>query len=318
VNTRAWLRILDSWKAIDDRIARDLPSGKGDLGGDETALALGDLRKSLAVELKTLTEALRVILTADRAAELGTSGQSDAAMKDVLKPEVDREIQEMLAPLTIHIDERVLRKLSPSLGASWNRLQHDLIHSDDGGAVFYERLGRLLDSTSSSPLVLEVYAFCLSAGFFGRHLDEPEKVTSYRDRLARALTTPAAAASEEPAAAKAATKVRAPAIYYVAGVILGIVLVVILRAAFPFPSSSSRATTTEGSHAAGTDVRSRSTARSVEPEAPEPTPAHALESTPAGRDPGSERPAADAVVVNRGKVRQRQRGISNRPPLGRQ
>lgn len=236
MKTRAWEAILKAWADVDARIAQDLPSGSGDLDEGGFQVMLTDLRLALTQRLAQLSLDLREIEIASLRADLAQGGdsaagsQQDQARQDAaLKREADAEIQQIFAPLTIHIDERVLLLLPPTLGGSWSRLQGDVIQSDDGGAVFYDYLDNLLASARPPQMVLEVYAFCLSEGFFGRYLEAPERIQAYRDEIARRIPVPVV--SEKKGSAQLArAKVVSPYVYYGIAAVAVILLVIVARA----------------------------------------------------------------------------------------
>lgn len=261
MKTRAWEAILSAWADVDARIAQDLPSGKGDLGGADVGTGLADLRYALAQRLAQLSLKLREIDVASMRAELAKDGggvsaassaQDQARLDEALKREADAEIQKIFEPLTMHIDERVLLRLPPDLSGSWERLQGDVIHSDDGGAVFYDCLDTLLASARPSELVLEVYSFCLSEGFFGRYADAPEKIQAYRDEIASRIPIPRIPIKNEPLPPPR-TKVVSPYVYYGIAALVVIVIVLVARALVPSSHASM-----EGSHDAGSGPQIRS------------------------------------------------------------
>lgn len=173
MSPEAWQVILDAWDAIGQRIDRAFPSGRGDVvarrpPGDTSWL--DQVRGELNVRFAELAYGLRGL------------GHADA------------EIHQVLEPLAIFLDERVLVRLPPAVGPSWSRLQTDLIGSDDGGVIFYERLDALLGAPHPSKLALQVYRFCLAEGFCGNLVDERPELQRYSDALATAILRDAPAA----------------------------------------------------------------------------------------------------------------------------
>jgi len=258
VKTRAWKAILSAWADVDARIAQDLPSGSGELDEGDFEVMLADLRLALTQRLAQLSLELREIEIARLRADLTENGaasspQDQARLDEALKREADAEIQQIFAPITIHIDERVLLLLPPTRSTSWSRLQGDVIQSDDGGAVFYDYLDNLLAQSRAPQLVLEVYSFCLSEGFFGRYIEAPERIQAYREEIARRIPTPVVTKTTNESRAPARTKVMPPYVYYGIAALIVILIILLARALMPtsHPYSGS-------SHAAGARPEIRS------------------------------------------------------------
>jgi hypothetical protein len=117
----------------------------------------------------------------------------------VLSPPHPAEVTiEVLVPFVFFLDEYVQKRLAtrswsePPGGVPWSLLQRDLFPEGDGdgGDVFFERAAELLAGDNPHPLVLQAYLVCLSAGFAGRHFDEPEVLEGIRRRLADRLPKP--------------------------------------------------------------------------------------------------------------------------------
>jgi type IV/VI secretion system ImpK/VasF family protein len=239
MSARAWEAILTAWSDADALVETTLPSGAGD-GDARLEARLDQLRADLSTRLLgQLIPRLRSILTAEARLQLGLAADArdaelDSADASALAARgADDEVQQMIVPLAVHLDERVLGRLPPRFGPSWMRLQEDVIKSDDGGVKFYQNLDELLASPQASPLVLEVYLFCLCEGFFGRYIDEPERVTDYKDRIARRLPAPLATtgkgATGSPAPI-ASPKVLPAPVYYVVAVAAALLVILLLRA----------------------------------------------------------------------------------------
>lgn len=88
-----------------------------------------------------------------------------------------------LFPIVVYVDELV--KLSTS-GASnrWEPLQSLFYEVDNGGELFFTYLDERLDQQETNPLVLEIFYYCLAAGFTGAHQRDRQKIESYQSRLA--------------------------------------------------------------------------------------------------------------------------------------
>ena len=196
MSARAWEAILAAWSDLDATLTATLPSGEGG-GKDAFEPRLSELREALCARLAQLTSRLRSILSAEARMELSgdASSAGSEGMDALIARRADDEVEQVIVPLAIHVDERVLGRLPPRIGSTWVRVQEDVIHSDDGGVVFYEKLDALLASVEARALVLEVYLFCLCEGFFGRYIDEPERINGYRDRIAQRLPRPATSSS---------------------------------------------------------------------------------------------------------------------------
>jgi type IV/VI secretion system ImpK/VasF family protein len=216
VRPDVWKVILDAWSGMGQALEQTLPSGRGDVGvkpkpGDTSAMDL--LRDDLKRRLADLVDGLK---------RLG----------------VDHgEIAQALVPLTIHLDERVLLRLPAAIGPSWHRLQHDVIHSDDGGVVFYKRIDTLLrPDAHPSPLALELYYFCLNEGFWGVLGDDRTKLQRYKDELATAIrrAEPVPALAPEPSPAPSAPAAPLPAplrrerTYYLVAAVVAILLAILI------------------------------------------------------------------------------------------
>jgi type VI protein secretion system component VasF len=115
-----------------------------------------------------------------------------AALASLGVPE--REISQVIEPLAIFTDERVLLRLPPEAAMSYGRLEYDLHQSNDGGLRFYQNADHLL-RPGASELAREVYAFCLNEGFAGALADDRPRLQHYRDAFAQTIL-----ASQPPAA----------------------------------------------------------------------------------------------------------------------
>jgi len=161
VDLRVWTEILGSYRELSDLIARSFADPEAPL--DLVALR-GSMRRKL--------EALRVSLGAFMPAE---------------------QAVEVLVPLLFLFDERVLGRLgaiSISRELAWPLLQRDLFPAEDGGDVFFERVDEVYRREDQT-LLLEVYLFCLQAGFEGCYSDDPAAITRWKAKLAERVAVPA-------------------------------------------------------------------------------------------------------------------------------
>lgn len=239
MSARAWEAILAAWSNLDALVAAAVPSGAGD-GDAALEGRLGKLREDLSARLGQLIPQLRSILTAESRQQLGLPGYAtgpgpDPAEANALAARgAEDEVEQTIVPLVVHLDERVLGRLPERLRPSWHRLQEDVIDSDNGGEVFYDKLEALLASPLASPLVLEVYLFCLCEEFFGRYYEDREQIAVYKARLARRLPAPLRATAKGASSASAGptrTRKALPAwVYYVAAVAAAVLLILLLRA----------------------------------------------------------------------------------------
>ncbi len=247
MSARAWEAILASWSAMNETIGATLPHGMVKTR-QEMASLLVELRAHLFEQLAFLITRLRSILNEASRQKLGLTGESVQARSpkpDALEARMlfahgtDDEVQQIIEPLTIYLDERVLGRLPPRLSPLWMRMQEEVIHSDDGGAVFYSKLDKLLDTPHASWLVLEVYLFCLCEGFFGRYVDEPEQVQSYKDRIARRLPAPSFVPTSRPDGVGPSesmslltvgtSRMWHPAMYYAVAAVIAVVAIYLIR-----------------------------------------------------------------------------------------
>lgn len=167
-------------------------------------------RESLGAPIEALRAALQRALPEPRA----LPGQSYAEV--------------IFAAVLIHLDERELAhggELSAASGGVLLQTQYADLY--DGGEEFFVCLERALRAPAPPGLVLQLFLFCLRAGFCGRYpeLDDPGRL-AYVDELSRRVGKPPAA-SEVSWPAPALERIagaRFPFLLYVAGV-LALVLV---------------------------------------------------------------------------------------------
>jgi hypothetical protein len=231
----AWKAILDAWAAANALLQKRLPSG-----GSDGEACLARIHEELSTRwLPELRSRLQLILTGEArqgrglAAGVSDTGQH-AAEASAFSARVEAEVEKILGPLAVHLDERVLTRLPPQLGPSWTRLQESLIQSDDGGLWFYESLEGLLRRPPQAPdLVLEVYLFCLCEGFSGRYIDEPDPIADYKKRIARRLPAQHAKMTKRAGgedAPREPPKVLPAPVYYIVAVVAALLSILLLRA----------------------------------------------------------------------------------------
>lgn len=100
------------------------------------------------------------------------------------------EVESAQRPFVYLVDELVLRRLAEGDQPNWRLLQYHLFGEDSGGDLFYELADAKLLRPDPSPLVYEMFYFCLTAGFGGRHLGNHAKLREYRERLAALIPRP--------------------------------------------------------------------------------------------------------------------------------
>jgi type IV/VI secretion system ImpK/VasF family protein len=137
------------------------------------ALALGRPSRSSS-ELRPLRAELRKQLVALKA-ELTTR-----------LPE--RESYLALFALVVHLDEIVRTNFPDADHTIWPLLQKELFDTDRGGELFYQSLTELLESQRLSPVLYQVYYFCLSVGFAGKYAQAPERRAQVMKKLRDWLT----------------------------------------------------------------------------------------------------------------------------------
>jgi hypothetical protein len=137
--------------------------------------------------------------------------------------------ERMFAALLIHYDERELSQSDALSGAgAAELLQTEYANLYDGGEQFFVFLERALRAPAPPGLVLQLFLFCLRAGFCGRYpgLEEPERL-AYQDELSRRVGKRPSEASEMGLVAAPFERIEGasfPHFLYVAGV-LALVLV---------------------------------------------------------------------------------------------
>jgi type IV/VI secretion system ImpK/VasF family protein len=102
----------------------------------------------------------------------------------------DREIYYVLFPIVIFLDEILQAKVLPGERVEYLRLQKELFDIDVGGNAFYEVLDDLLRKPNTYPFIFEVFYFCLSSGFLGRHKGDIVEQQRYKEKLGRHIVYP--------------------------------------------------------------------------------------------------------------------------------
>lgn len=114
----------------------------------------------------------------------------DELRADLAKVLNEREVYQVLFPLTIHYDELVLRRLSPTEQTAWPLLQSERYGINDGGDVFYSFADDRFANAETPTLVFEVLYFCLSDGFIGRYANDAAKIAGYKAKLTARIPMP--------------------------------------------------------------------------------------------------------------------------------
>jgi type IV/VI secretion system ImpK/VasF family protein len=94
----------------------------------------------------------------------------------------DHEVYYALFPIVVYVDELV-NAVTRGAIARWEPLQSELYEVDNGGEVFYAILDDRLRQEETSPIVFEVFYFCLKDGFAGMYQGDPRKIDEYKARL---------------------------------------------------------------------------------------------------------------------------------------
>ncbi|WP_437509729.1 DotU family type IV/VI secretion system protein [Sorangium sp. So ce1099] len=212
MNLKAWNKIACAWEKMAKRIDQALPPpSRGaevrPVKDKDPAAMLDSLNVDLKASLAELLTELRTLLPPPPRISPESEGSLEAALTEARSAGGDEMakrplVYQILVPIAILMDERVLVRLPAALAPRWNRLQRDLIGSDNGGVVFYERLESLINSWSREPILIELYYHCLSDGFSGRCLDEGgrKEIEGYRAKLARLIERPKEPSRREPPA----------------------------------------------------------------------------------------------------------------------
>lgn len=74
----------------------------------------------------------------------------------------------LLVPLVLHTDEQFLNRIPEKNHQAWPLLQVDLFGINNGGEQFFALIEEELRKAQGTPLLLEVFSYCLGHGFVGR------------------------------------------------------------------------------------------------------------------------------------------------------
>jgi len=173
VELKLWHTIVSSCGQVRVLLDRALPDAAEAQARSNDATIV--VSQPLAV-LKTLRDDIRTRL--------------DELRADLAKVLSEREVYQVLFPLTIHYDELVLRRLSPTEQTAWPLLQSERYGINDGGDVFYSFADDRFANAETPPLVFEVLYFCLSDGFIGRYANDAAKIAGYKSKLAARIPMP--------------------------------------------------------------------------------------------------------------------------------
>jgi type VI secretion system protein ImpK len=110
------------------------------------------------------------------------------SLKDTLQKELsENETYLVMFPLVLLCDEMVMSRIPKQQHTEWRLLQHELFQINYGGDVFYDFVDERLAKPDTPPMVFEVLAFCLSAGFVGRFGLDGGKVQRYKVLLSERI-----------------------------------------------------------------------------------------------------------------------------------
>ena len=107
----------------------------------------------------------------------------------------ERECYLALFPIVLCLDE-IIQTRYTSVEMSWPLLQREFYQVDKGGELFYDTLDELLGGMQHSPLILEVFYFCLSIGFKGKYNGDEERIAAYMRKLRSKLEATGFASTE--------------------------------------------------------------------------------------------------------------------------
>lgn len=120
-----------------------------------------------------------------------------AAFGEELNPD---EVEDLIRPFVYYLDEWVLRRLSDAEQHLWPLLQQNLFEVDSGGDLFYDFVEEKLRRNDTPPIVFEMIRFCLTAGFTGRLVGQPERIRELTNRISQRIPQPAAVPLPAPVA----------------------------------------------------------------------------------------------------------------------
>lgn len=92
--------------------------------------------------------------------------------------------------LAIYTDEDILTSGLYPRQHVWPKLQSAYLGHKEGGIVFFELLDNTLNQPGTTPLILEVFYYCLRQGFKGRYHQDPARLKYYTSTLAAIADKP--------------------------------------------------------------------------------------------------------------------------------
>ena len=101
-------------------------------------------------------------------------------LDDLLEP---TDVGLVIFGLTVHLDERILTGLFAQRPQDWRLLQKQFLHIRNGGEDFFLKTDYILQTSSTSSFVWEIYYFCLKHGFRGRYYADDDKIDTYKKQL---------------------------------------------------------------------------------------------------------------------------------------
>lgn len=117
----------------------------------------------------------------------------DALSESLRRTLPESRARQLLAPITFLLDERVLGRLAGRMldrELSWPLLQREMLDLEYGGDLFFMHAERLGHGPESSPLLVQVFEYCLREGFLGRYADRPDVIEELRASLWARLEAP--------------------------------------------------------------------------------------------------------------------------------
>ncbi|MGH7295043.1 MAG: DotU family type IV/VI secretion system protein [Polyangiaceae bacterium] len=185
------------WQAIYDFFTEvDAILGRAErFGGTNSAIAVPTFLAPTAKPPKPAAGVSPVRAAYPVSEELTTVRTQLRARLDVLKASIaerltEREVYLALFPIVVYADELVQNRFVRGQTVTWPPLQKELFKIDDGGALFYDTLDDLLRKPETLPFIYEIFFYCLSDGFRGKHADNLAKVNEYKHKLTEKIPVP--------------------------------------------------------------------------------------------------------------------------------
>jgi type VI secretion system protein ImpK len=165
-----WNALLATHRTVRELLNQTLPVPAS--GAERTTVRIGmEAMRQLEQRFLEALNGLRKALASDLSAE---------------------QVEEALQPYVFLLDELVLRRLCQAEQPLWPLLQQRLFGQDSGGDLFFDLAEARLNHADTPTLLLELFYFCLQAGFEGRHADNAAKLHEYRERLKARIPRPLA------------------------------------------------------------------------------------------------------------------------------